>query len=239
MKFSIKFLLALLVLAALLANYFVANQSQSRLIGERNALKDETEGLIFAEQEAKASSAIYAIGLNGEEHLHTKYQAAFDQNKDLPIIVSQLDIEDPNGISYRNLPLLDEGNLKHLAFRIHIPPNKTCHLVTEFENGRFAFEAPERNATLLPPGEHVIDYRYDYDDKQLLELFLDDQKIFSIKTRGNQNGFSTQTGAKFQTDIPVLTKPKRLLQLKPSMEPNLPRTDQPKMTVLLQGASDE
>ncbi len=239
MKFSIKFLLALLVVGAFLANYFVAQQSKRRIVAEILETQTELDSLTFRKREADGFTPLYETAIRGEKLLLAKYQNAFEENKELPFRVSELKVTNPQWVSYCDLPLLSENSLNHFAFRIYIPPDEKYFLVTDFKNGEKAFASADSHSIQLTPGQHIVDYRYDYGEKKSLELFIDDQKQFSIATLGEQSGFSTNKPPIFQRDLKSLNKPKRLMSLKPSMKPESPQPEQPVMLVHLQGEPHE
>ena len=240
MKFSIRFLLALLVLGALLANFFAARQSADRIKSEKAKVIAEADQLVSKKREAVSFKSLYQTVLEGEKLLNEKYESSFEASKELPYLVSELIIKDPDLISYTRLPLLDEGKLNHIAFRIYIPKNQPVYLSTTFSNGGIAFNAPQDHLVQLSPGQHIVDFRYDYTDKSSLELFIDGEKVFSISTLGEQSGHSTSLNYfTTQRNLQDLKKPKRLFELEPSLDPKLANSERAFVRVFLQGAAGE
>ncbi|MFK7766887.1 MAG: hypothetical protein AB8B55_06665 [Mariniblastus sp.] len=238
MKFSIRFLLALLVLSALLANYFVIRQSRERIKAEEAEVIAQSDMLLFKEREAVSFGGLYRIALSGEQLLNTKYEAAYEANKDLPYIVSELVIEDTSKISYRNLPLLAEGRRNHIAFRIYVPTSSPVFLSTTFGNGKIAFESSEDHTVQLAPGHHIVDYQFDYVDEGVLKLLIDKKEAFSIRTRSPLNGYSLVGTPAAQRDLEDLKKPQRMIRLEPHLKSAPSQGERPFMLVHIRGAND-
>ena len=237
MKFSIKFLLALLVLGALLANYFVVKQKKRQIREQWLAVLSESDSLIYQKRHADGFIPLYRKGIEAEKLLNVKYKKAFEANKMLPYSASELKIENPELISYRHLPLLADGEVNHNTFRVYVPESQPVWVVTEFENGDVGFVASKRHSTQLTPGQHIVDYRYDYSDKELLELFIDDQKMFSTRIRSNSRGYSASLPTKEQRDLRSLPNRKRICTISPSFGSQM--TEESRVIGYLQGGADE
>ena len=192
MKFSIKFLLALIVLGAAISNRIYVQKTVAQLDAERAKIEADFSDLTFRIEQADEYEALYEAAVKGEKRTLKKYQAAFDAHKNLPQQLSQLDLGDSSKFLITRIPLVDKGSLSHYTFRIFVPEGEQFEVVAEFSGDLHELsETPNDSRARLRAGENVVDLTFDFADPSRFKLILNDQMVFSNELVNKPTGVSS------------------------------------------------
>lgn len=217
MNFSIKSLLALILLGALLTNWLMLRQLALQHQSEAEQARAEFQSLRAKTERVAQYTEYFDSAILGESTRLSRYEAVLESNADLPLKLHQLKIVDPDAVSTLKVPLLKDGTLVHHAFRVYIPESKKIAIHVEFINAERWVSESSTAVCSLKAGEQIIDFQIDWESKKELALFVNEERKLTRKLRTQLNGYSSQSTAG-QRDVLNLSKPVRLVRIKPSLK---------------------
>lgn len=203
MRFSIRTLLAVITLAALVMLAFQTRRSSMASAARLSQLESEVDSLITVLQPDNPEAQAYQ---NATSDLHASLRENRDRCEEalLGLIdkYAAIEVRDPAFVSLRSYPTLKDGPREnHLAFRIVISEERSVWLKLGFHLGhldslydslegiesKLLSEAPFNWTGPLeiqiPPGTHIIqmDSNEPQDGQVMIRMLLNDQVLAQLK----------------------------------------------------------